>query len=102
IRKGSVALAEQPSALYAECAHHLRRHQRTRAIAAVVDDAHRAAEWTGALDDVRHVTIDQCLAPHRSIAGWRGARRNERVQVLNVMSVQRLGAEAQLESIVLG
>src|SRR5258708_5937582 len=102
IGKGAVALAEQAACLDAQGFEQLRRNERARAVAAVIHHSHRRRERACASEDILDVVIDDPLRLHRSALGALHRLLNQRVQVPDLVTVQRRRAERQLEAVVLG
>src|ERR1700682_5713082 len=102
VRKSPIALAEQAARLDAELREKLRRHQCPGSVAAIQNHFEIARELANASGDIVDVTIDYLLLVEFAVSSWKLPGDGKLVEVLDIGAKNRCGAEAQLETVVLG
>ena len=75
--------------------------ERADAVAAIDDDLEPALQLPRARDDVLDVAVDDRLRAHGALPRGKRSGDGELVQLLNLVAVNRLGAERELEAVVL-
>ncbi len=95
-----VALAEEIARVESQASKQLAGDEGARAVATVEDHAQTARQRARSAHDIVDIPIDHGHRPHGAVATLKHPSENHRQQVLDLVTVQRLMADAQLESVV--